>query len=203
MGMVASLARPGGNVTGLSTMGLDLVAKQLQLLKEAVPQVSKIAVLLQPDSSFHAQQMTELESAAAVLGVSLFPVAVGIARDLPQRFDEMTEAGADAYFVLSEPRTTEMRDDIAALALSHRLPGAAQDRRQVEAGVLLCYGMNYSALHRRLAVYVDKILKGAKPADLPVEQPTRFELVVNLRTAKALGLTIPPSILARADEVIE
>src|SRR5205814_8629857 len=103
----------------------------------------------------------------------------------------MTAAGADAYFVLSEPRNAEMRDDSAWLALRHRMPGPAKNRRQVEAGVLLCYGMNYPALHRRLAVYVDKILKGAKPADLPVEQSDRFELVINLKTAKALGLTIP------------
>jgi putative ABC transport system substrate-binding protein len=137
------------------------------------------------------------------LGVSLLPVAVGTAEDLPRRFDEMTAAGADAYFVLNEPRTDAVRDDIAELALRHRLPGAAQDRRWVEAGVLLCYGVNLSAIHRRLAVFVDKILKGAKPADLPVEQPTTFELVVNLKTAKALGLEIPPLILARADEVIE
>jgi len=202
-GLVASLAHPGGNITGLSVMWPDLVAKQLQLFMEAVPRVSKIGVVLQPNYSPHAQLMTELERAAAVLGVSVFPVDVGTARDLPPRFDEMTKAGADAYFVLSEPRTTEMRDDIAALALRHRLPGAAQDRRYVEAGVLLCYGVNFPAFHRRLAVYVDKILKGAKPADLPVEQPTTFELVLNLKTAKALGLTIPPSILNLADEVIE
>jgi putative ABC transport system substrate-binding protein len=137
------------------------------------------------------------------LGVSLLPVAVGTAEDLPRRFDEMTAAGADAYFVLNNPRTVEMSDDIAALALHHHLPGAAQDRRWVEAGVLLCYGVNLSAIHRRLAVFVDKILKGAKPADLPVEQPTTLELMVNLKTAKALGLTIPPLVLARADEVIE
>ena len=115
----------------------------------------------------------------------------------------MTAAGADAYFVLADPRTDAMLDDIAALALRHRLPGAAQRHLYVDAGVLLCYGANFSAIHRRAAVFVDKILKGAKPADLPVEQPTTFELVVNLKTAKALGLTIPRSILARADEVIE
>ncbi len=116
----------------------------------------------------------------------------------------MTAAGADAYFVLNDRRKpTPLRDDIAALALRHHLPGAAQDHRWVEAGVLLCYGVNLSAIHKRLAFFVDKILKGAKPADLPVEQPTTFELVVNLKTAKALGLEIPHQILARADEVIE
>jgi ABC-type uncharacterized transport system substrate-binding protein len=147
--------------------------------------------------------MTETERAAALLGVSLLPVAVGTAEDLPRRFDEMTAAGADAYFVLNEPRTDAMRDDIAALALRHHLPGAAQDRRWVEAGVLLCYGVSLSAIHWRLAVFVDKILKGAKPSGLPIEQPTKFELVVNLKTAKALGLTMPYQTLALADEIIE
>ena len=202
-GLVASLARPGGNVTGQSLMFPELVAKQLEILKEAVPRVSKIGVLLQPDSTGHAQLMAELEHAAATLGVSILPVAVGAAQDLPRRFDEMTAAGADAYFVLGEPRTDAMLEDIAALALRHRLPGAAQRRLYVDAGVLLCYGPSYSAIHRRAAVFVDKILKGAKPADLPVEQPTTFELVVSLKTAQALGLEIPRSILARADEIIE
>jgi len=197
------LARPGGNLTGLSVMWPDLVAKQLEMLKEAVPSVGKVGILLQPGHAPHAQLMTELERAAPTLGVGVLPVAVGTGRDLPHSFDEMSEAGVDAYFVLNEPRTDAMRDDIAAIALRRRLPGAAQQRQYVDAGVLLSYGVNFSALHRRLAVYVDKILKGAKPADLPVEQPTKFELVVNLNTAKALGLTVPPSILARADEVIE
>jgi putative ABC transport system substrate-binding protein len=202
-GLVASLARPGGNVTGLSVMWPDLVAKQLEMLKEAVPHVSKVGILLQPGHTPHAQLMTELERAAPILGVGVLPVTVSAPRDLPHRFDEMSEAGADSYFVLNEPRTDAMRDDIAALALRHRLPGVAQQRQYVDAGVLLSYGVNFSGLHRRLAVYVDKILKGAKPADLPVEQPTTFELVVNLKTANELALTIPPSILARADEVIE
>jgi putative ABC transport system substrate-binding protein len=181
----------------------DLVAKQVQMLKQAVPQLGKIGVLTQPGHMPHVQLMTELERAAPTLGVEVLPVSVGAADDLPRRFDEMTAAAVDGYFVLVEPRTDAMRDDIAALALRHRLPGAAQQRRYVDAGVLLSYGVNFSALHRGLAVYVDKILKGAKPADLPVEQPTRFELVINLKTAKELGLTVPPSILARADEVIE
>jgi putative ABC transport system substrate-binding protein len=202
-GLVASLARPGGNVTGFSVMWPDVVAKQLEMLKEAVPRVSKIGVLLRQDSPGHARLMTELEQAAAKLGVSVLPVLVDTAEDLPHRFDEMTAAGADAYFVLNEPRTDAMRDDIAALASRHRLPGAAQWRRYVEAGVLLSYGVDLSAIHKRLAVYVDKILKGAKPADLPIEQPTTFELVLNLKTAQSLGLTIPPALVARVDEVIE
>jgi putative ABC transport system substrate-binding protein len=202
-GLVASLARPGGNVTGLSFMAWDVAAKQLEMLKDAVPRVSKIGVLVQSDNPRRAQLGTVLERAAATLGVSLLPVAVGTAEDLPRRFDEMTAAGADGYFVWSEPRTDAMRDDIAMLALRHRLPGVTEQRRYVDAGVLLSYGTSLSAVHRREAYFVDRILKGAKPADLPVEQPTTFELVVNLKTAKELGITIPPSILARADEVIE
>jgi len=206
LGLIASLARPGGNVTGLS--GMDLVTKQLQTLKEAVPGISKLGVLLQQDSPLHAKRMTELEQAAPSLGVSLLPVVVGADRELPLLFDDMTAAGADAYFVLNEPRTDAMRGDIAALALRHRLPGAAQTRRYVDPrfadpGLLVSYGVDLSAMHRRLALFVDKILKGAKPSDLPVEQPTKFELVVNLKTATALGLTIPYRVLALADEVIE
>jgi putative ABC transport system substrate-binding protein len=147
--------------------------------------------------------MTELERAAAMLGISVLPVGVTTAQDLPRRFDEMIVAGADAYLVLNEPRTDAMRDDIVALALRHRLPGAAQERRYAEAGVLFSYGASLDAIHRRAAVFVDKILKGTNPADLPVEQPTTFELAINLKTAKALGLTVPQSILIRADEVIE
>jgi putative ABC transport system substrate-binding protein len=202
-GLIASLARPGGNVTGLTLMTQDITAKQLELLKEAVPGISKVAVLSQPDMPGLAQLMAELERAAPKLGVALVPVVVGTAQDLPPRFNEMTATGADAYFVLSDPLTIAMRDDIAGLALSRRLPGAAQLRTFVEAGVLLSYAASLSAAQRRAAVFVDKILKGAKPADLPVEQPTTFELVVNLKTAETLGLTIPRSILARADEVIE
>ena len=202
-GLIASLARPGGNMTGLSFMAWELAGKLLQLLKEAAPQVSKIGVLLLSDDPRRTQHITELEPAAASLGVSLLPVAVGTAEDLPHRFDEMTASGGDGYFVWAEPRTIAMRDHIAALALRHHLPGVAQLRQYVDAGVLLSYGASLSAMHRREAYFVDRILKGTKPADLPVEQPTAFELVVNLKTANALGLTIPPSILARANEVIE
>ena len=201
-GLVASLARPGGNVTGLSFMAQDVATKQLEMLKEVAPRVSKIGVL-QSDSPLRAQPVTELDRAAATLGVSLLPVAVGTAEGLPRLFDEMTAAGADGYFVWAGFRTDAIRDDIAMLALRHRLPGVTEQRRYVDAGVLLSYGTSLSAVHRREAYFVDRILKGAKPADLPLEQPTTFELVVNLKTAKALGLIIPPSILARADEVIE
>jgi putative ABC transport system substrate-binding protein len=202
-GLVTSLARPGGNVTGLTMMMQDITAKQLQLLKEAVPGISKVGVLLHSDIPGLAQLRAELERAAASIGVSVLPLVVGTAQDLPGYFDEMTAAGADAYFVLADPVTVDMRADIAALALRHHLPGAAQLRSFVEARVLLSYAASLPALHKRAAVFVDKILKGANPADLPVEQPTTFELVVNLKTAEALSLTIAQSILARADEVIE
>jgi ABC-type uncharacterized transport system substrate-binding protein len=172
-------------------------------LKEVAPRVSKIGVLAQSDSADQVARDHYLERAAATLGVSVLPVAVGTLEDLPRRFDEITAAGADGYFVWAQPRTDAMRDDIAMLALRHRLPGVTEQRRYVDAGVLLSYGTSLSAVHRREAYFVDRILKGAKPADLPVEQPTTFELVVNMKTAKALGLTIPPSILARADEVID
>ena len=187
-------------MTGLSFMAGDVATKRLEMLKEVAPRVSKIGVLFQSDNP---QLGTELERAAATLGVSLLPVAVGTAEGLPRRFDEMTAAGADGYFVWAEPWTDAMRDDIAVLAMRHRLPGVTEQRRYVDAGVLLSYGTSLSAVHRREAYFVDRILKGAKPADLTGEQPTTFELVVNLKTAKALGLIIPPSILVRADEVIE
>ena len=203
MGLVASLARPGGNVTGLSWMSLDVVAKQLEILKEAVPRVSKIGVLLQSDYSGHVEQMTKLEQAAATLAVSVLSVAVGTAEDLPRRFDEMIANGTDAYFLLASPRALTMRGNIAALALRHRLPGVAQLRSYVETGVLLSYGMNLSSIPRRLTIFVDKILKGEKPADLQVEHPTKFELVINLKTARVLGLSVPQTLLQRADEVIE
>ena len=201
-GFVASLARPGGNVTGLSLMQGEVAAKSPQMLKEIVPRVGKIGVLGQTDTP-HIQLMTELEPAAASLGVSVLPVSVDTVEDLPRRFDEMTAAGADGYLVIAAPPTDVMRDDIAALALRHRLPGVAPYRRYPDTGGLLSYGASISAIRRRLAYFVDRILKGAKPADLPVEQPTKFELVVNLKTAKTLGLTVSPTLLALADKVIE
>jgi putative ABC transport system substrate-binding protein len=203
LGLVKSLARPGDNVTGVTLMMPDVTAKQLEFLKEAVPRASKVGVLLQDNIPLRAQLMAELERAAATLGMSVVPAIVRTGQDLPRSFDEITASGTDAYFVLADPVTVGMRTDIATLALRHHLPGAAQLRSFVEVGVLLSYGASLPALHRRAAIFVDKILKGAKPADLPVEQPTTFELVVNLNTAKELGLAIPPRTLARADEIIE
>jgi putative ABC transport system substrate-binding protein len=200
-GLVASLARPGGNVTGISIMFQEVRGKQFQMLKELVPRAGKIGILVHRD---YVQQVTkDLEPNAVSLGVTLLPVGVDTVEDLPRRFDEMTAAGADGYLVIAENATDSMRDTIAALALRHRLPGVGPMRRHADAGVLLSYGPSISEVRRRQAYIVDKILKGAKPADLPVEQPTKFELVINLKTAKALGLTIPPSLLIRADDVIE
>jgi putative ABC transport system substrate-binding protein len=201
LGLVTNLARPEGNVTGIANMFDEVAEKQLEMLKEIAPRVGKIGVLLHRDIVQKATK--KLEPNAASLGVSLLPVGVDTVEDLPRRFDEMTAAGADGYLVIAEPTIDAMRDSIAALALRHRLPGVGPMRRHADAGVLLSYGPSLSAIFRRRAYFVDRILKGAKPADLPVELPTKFELVVNLKTAKALGLTIPQSILIRADEVIE
>ena len=205
LGLVASLARPGGNVTGISNMYEKVKGKQLEVLKEIAPRVGKIGFLAQTGTFRDLAQlvMKDLEPAAASLGVSVLPVGVDTVEDLPRRFDEMMAAGADGYLVIADPPIDAMRDAIAALALRHRLPGVGPMRRYADAGVLLSYGASLSAIHRREAYFVDRILKGAKPADLPVEQSPKFELVVNLKTAKALGLTIPQSILLRADDVIE
>jgi putative ABC transport system substrate-binding protein len=200
-GLVASLGRPGGNVTGIANMYDEVAGKQLEILKEIAPRAGKIGVLVHRDRA--QQAMKDLKPAAASLGVSLLPVGVDTVEDLPRRFDEMAAAGADGYLVIADPRIDAMRDAIAALALRHRLPGVAPMRRYADAGVLVSYGASLSAIFRRRAYFVDRILKGAKPGDLPVEQSPKFELVVNLKTAKALGLTVPPSILIRADEVIE
>jgi putative ABC transport system substrate-binding protein len=204
LGLVASLARPGGNVTGISDMYAEVTVKQLEMLKEIAPRVGKIGILQQTGNPRFVQLVLKgLEPAAQSLGVSALPVDVDTVEDLPRRFDEMTAAGADGYLVIADPRVDAMRDAIAALALRHRLPGVGPMRRYADAGVPLSYGASLSAIHRRQAYFVDRILKGAKPADLPVERPNKFELVVNLRTAGALGLAIPQSLLIRADEVIE
>src|SRR5437773_4905670 len=187
-GFVASLARPGGNVTGVSLMQQDVAAKQLELPKVAVPQIRKIGVLQQRDNPSHARQTAELERAAASFGSEVMPLVISnTAQDVLRRFDEIMAGGADAYCVLADPRTDDVRGEIAELALRNRLPGVAPLRAYVEAGVLLSYGADLASLQRRAAFFVDKILKGAHPADLPVEQAERFALTINLKTAKALG----------------
>ncbi len=202
-GLVASLARPGGNVTGTTVMAPDVVGKRLGLLKEVVPKVSRVAVLQHPDNPASAALVREAEAAAQALGVRLHILGVRNSAEIDSAFAAMTRERAGALMTLSDAIFDTQRRQIAELAAKRRLPTSLGTREQVEAGALMAYGTNFLALERRAATYVDKILKGAKPADLPVEQPTKFELVLNLRTAKALGLTFPSSILVRADSVIE
>ena len=202
-GFVASLARPGGNITGLSLMAPELVGKQLQLLKELVPKVSRVAVLGNPANAGNAPQLREAEVAARALGVRLQPLEARGLREIDSAFAAMTKERGGAVVVLVDAMLFDHRTRIARLAARTRLPAVYGLRAHAEAGGLMAYGANIADTYRRAATYVDKILKGAKPADLPVEQPTRFELVINLKTAKALGLTIPQSILIRADQVIQ
>ena len=202
-GLVVSLARPGGNITGQSLISPELGGKRLQLLKEVVPGLSRIAVLSYPTNLTIATQLRELEAAARALGVQLQVLEVRDARDFERAFDAATRGGAGAVLTLDDPLPYTYRTRIAELAAKSRLPTVSGLTGFAEAGGLMVYGPNVPDLWRRAATYVDKILKGAKPADLPVEQPTKFELVINLKTAKALGLKIPQSVLVRADEVIQ
>ena len=202
-GMVASLARPGGNVTGIAILTDELELKNLQLLKEAFPGVTRVAVLSNPDNPVWARALKRLQEAAPVLGVKLQPLAVRDSGDLKMAFDAATRERADALLVVREASFTAIQQQIADFAARHRLPAIYGGLVYVETGALISYGSNILDMLRRLGGYVDKILKGAKPGDLPVEQPTKFELVINLKTAKALGLTIPQTLLLRADQVIE
>ena len=201
--LIASLARPGGNVTGMSSSGTDIVAKQLELLKEIAPRLSRVAVLSNPTAQAHVISLKELEVAARTLRVRLQPIEVRTPKDIESAFAAMTKERVEALIPLDDAFMFTQRRLIADLALQHRLPTAVLQRFYPEAGALMSYGPSFADLFLRAATYVDKILKGAKPADLPVEQPTKFELVINLKTAKALGLSIPPSLLQRADEVIQ
>ena len=201
-GFVVSLARPGGNVTGVALAPeTELVGKRLELIKEAVPRVARIAVLTTGEPSSKSQ-VEKARQAAPALSIKLVVVEVRDA-DYDRAFAAMVTEGAGALFVVANPRLNLHRKQIHRLAAKHRIPAIYDWRENAEEGGLMAYGSNNAALSRRVAEYVDKILKGAKPADLPVEQPTKFELVINLKTAKALGLTIPPSLLLRADQVIE
>jgi len=204
--LVASLARPGGNVTGLSTTGAQLVGKDLDLLKQAVPGVKRVAALWHHDYGKQTQRdiLTEADVAARALGVRLqFVEARGGPENFDRAFSQVTRARAEALTVLTSVLFMSERRRLVDLAARNRLPAVYPVRDFVDDGGLMSYGPHWADIYRRAARYVDKILKGARPADLPVEQPTRFELVINLKAAKALGLTIPPSLLARADEVIE
>jgi ABC-type uncharacterized transport system substrate-binding protein len=205
-GLVASLARPGGNVTGLTFLGSELVPKRLALLKDAVPRVSRVAVLWHPGGlgERSAQEIVkEAEAAARALGVHLQVVRVEAPKDLDGAFFAMTQRRAEALILLPSPMLFAERQHIVDLAATHRLPAMYIGREFVDLGGFMAYGPSQSDLIRRGAGYVDKILRGAKPADLPVEQPNRYEFLINLSTAKALGLTIPPALLVRADQVIE
>jgi putative tryptophan/tyrosine transport system substrate-binding protein len=202
LGFVASLARPGGNVTGLTSLSDDLPGKWIELLKETVPRVSRVAVLWDPAGD--PSQVKTSEAAAQSLGVRLHVLKVGRAGGFEPAFAEARKNDAGALIVLGSPFFYVQRTHLVELAAKHRLPTIyAQREFVVGSGGLMSYGADYHHQFRRAATYVDKILKGAKPGDLPIEQPTKFELVINRKAAKALGLTIAPSVLARADEVIE
>jgi putative ABC transport system substrate-binding protein len=205
-GLISSLPRPGGNVTGLSLLAPELRGKRLELVTQAVPGVTRVAVLWQPGGLGERtgkDQLKEVEVAARALGVRLQVVEARGPADFDRAFSDMTRARAGALTVLGSAMFANERRRLVDLAAKHRLPGVYGFREYVDAGGLMAYGPNVADLFRRAATYVDKILKGTKPGDLPVEQPTKFELVINLKAAKALGLTIPPSLLGRADQVIE
>src|SRR5262245_10419940 len=205
-GLVTSLARPGGNVTGLSVNSPEMASKSLELLKQAVPGVARIALLLKPDAMpDHArkERVQTWEVAARALGVRLQVVEARRPEDFDRAFAEMTRTRADALSVVSTPVFDAERRRLVELAAKRRLPTIYTFRRYVVVGGLMSYGPDLDDLFRRAATYVDKILKGTKAGDLPVEQPTKFDFVINLKTAKALGLTIPPSLLGRADQIFE
>ena len=202
-GLIASLARPGGNVTGLSGQYPDLIGKQLQLLTEAVPRLSRVAVLVNPSNPRSSRSRREADEAARALKLRLQLVEAATPARLADAFSAATRGSADAILVVGDPMFTGVRAQIAELAARHRLPAMAGQSEYAQAGALIAYGIDHRDTFRRAAAYVDKILKGARPADLPVEQPTKFELVVNLNVAKKLELAIPRSILLRADEVIQ
>jgi putative tryptophan/tyrosine transport system substrate-binding protein len=202
-GFVASLARPGGNITGLSTLAPEISGKQLELLKEIAPKLSRVAVVASSTEPGNAQAFKELELAAGAFKVQLQYLDVLSLKDIEQAFQAAGKGGAGAVLVLLSPFTSAHRKQIADLAVTARLPAIYPRLDFVEDGGLMSYGTSFIDLSRRAATYVDKILKGAKPAELPVEQPTKFEFIINLKAAKQIGLTIPPNVLARADKVIK
>jgi putative ABC transport system substrate-binding protein len=201
--LVPSLARPGGNITGLSELNPDLAAKLLQLLKEVVSPFAKVAILWDPSNASQSPTRQESESAARMLRVAITSLEVTVVDDFTQAFDLAARERPDAMIVYTTPITYSHRMQIVEFAARRRLPVMYSAREFVDVGGLMSYGPNLQALFRRAANYVDRILKGATPGDLPIEQPTKFELVINMKTAKALGLTIPPSLLLRSDQLIE
>ena len=201
-GFVASLARPGGNITGLATLRPELSGKQLELLKEIVPRLSRVTALGSSTYPGIAQALKEIELAAGALGVKLQYLDVLSSKDIETAFRAAGKGRADAVLMVAGSVLLSQRTQIADLAVKSRLPAIYYDPQFVEAGGLMSYGVSFTDMDRRAATYVDKILKGAKPADLPVEQPKKFEFIINLKAAKQIGLTIPPNVLARADRVI-
>jgi len=202
-GFVANLARPGGNITGLSTLSPELSGKQLELLKEIVPRLSRLVVIGSSTRPGNAQALREMELAAGAFNVQLQYLDVLDAKDIETTFRAASKGRADAVLMLGNPVATSHRRQITDLAVKNRLPAIYDRPEFVEDGGLMTYSVSQNDLYRRAATYVDKILKGAKPADLPVEQPTKFEFIINLKAAKQIGLTIPPNVLARADKVIK
>jgi putative ABC transport system substrate-binding protein len=202
-GHVASLARPGENITGLSTLSPELSGKQLELLKEVVPRLSRVGVLGTSTQPGYAQVAKEIAIAAEALGVTLQILDVLTPKDIETAFRNASKGHVEAVLVLASAVVAPRRTQIVDLAAKGRLPAIFPYLEYVEAGGLMSYGVQVNDLYRRAAIYVDKILKGAKPADLPVEQPTKFEFIINLKAAKQIGLTIPPNVLARADKVIK
>jgi putative ABC transport system substrate-binding protein len=203
IGHVASLRRPGGNITGLSELLTELAAKGLEILKEAVPHATRIGVLWNPTTPSHPVALKAVTAAGEKLGIALHPVAIQTLADFDGAFATMAQERVGGFLDLSSPLTLFQRTPLAELALKHRLPGMFGRKVNVEAGGLMSYGADQKDLFRRAAVYIDKILKGVKPADLPVEQASKYELIVNLKTARVLGLDLPPTLLARATEVID
>jgi ABC-type uncharacterized transport system substrate-binding protein len=203
IGHVASLARPGGNITGLTSLLTDLVAKEMEIFKEAVPQATRIGILWNPTTPSHRPAVLAAEAAGAKLAVQLLMVPARTVEEFDRAFLTMTQERAGGFLVVASPLAVSQRAPLAELALKYRLPGMFGTKENVEAGGLMSYAADFKDLIRRAATYIDKILRGAKPADLPVEQASKYELVINLKTAKAIGLTMSESFLLRADKVIE
>jgi putative ABC transport system substrate-binding protein len=202
-GLVASLARPGANVTGLSSMGPDLVGKRLQLLKEAIPQVARVAVMYHPPAAATVVMLEEAQAAAPALALTVLPMEVRTPEEFEAQFATARRLGADAVLISGGPFVSAHHRRLLDLAATHQLPTVCGVPAYAEAGCLMAYGVSYAAMYRRVAAYVAKILTGATPADLPVEQPMKFELILNRKTAQALGITFPPTLLVLADEVIQ
>ena len=204
LGLVASLARPGGNATGINILSGELVAKRLELLRELVPSVARVAVLVNPTNAANTETtLRDVEGAARAIGLQIQVLNASTGREINAAFAAFARERPDALFVGAEPFFTSRRVQLANLAARHSIPATYSARESVEAGGLMSYGANLADAFRQIGVYTGRILKGAKPADLPVVQATKFELVINAQTARMLGLTVPPTLLARADEVIE